>query len=79
MYYSKWEDEFITRLCLKRVNYLMTNAYVNQEAPSHSEAVADALKLLLQKAYSLAMSIIFDMTSELPRKMIHSSWSYGRT
>ena len=60
----------IAKLRLKRVDYLMTDTYANLEPPSHSDATANAAKLLLQKDYSLAMSIIFDMTSELPRKMI---------
>ena len=52
--YREWEDVLIARHRLKRVDYLMTDAYANLETPSHSVATANAAKLILQKDYSLA-------------------------
>jgi len=37
---------------------------------SNVEAQADAAKMILLKDYTLAMGIIFKMTSDLPRKML---------
>ena len=38
--------------------------------PSNAEAQADAVKMIILKDYTLAMGIIFDMTSDLSRKMV---------
>ena len=68
--YRDWEDELMARLRLKRVDYLLLEATYNKEPPTHAQAASDEAKLQLLKDYSLAMSIFFDMTSDLPRKMI---------
>ena len=68
--YRDWEDELFARLRLKRIDYLVSSATYNVEPPTNQRAAADEAQLRLQKDYSLAMSIFFDMTSELPRKMI---------
>ena len=68
--YRDWEDELFARLRLKRIDYLVSSATYDVEPPTNAEAAADEAQLRLQKDYSLAMSIFFDMTTELPRKMI---------
>ena len=68
--YRDWEDELLARLRLKRLDYLLEPSYANVEPPTHSEAEADAAKLQTKKDYCLVMSNFFDMTSDLPRKMI---------
>ena len=69
--YYDWDDKLLARLCLKPVDYLLEPSYANVEPPTHSGAEANAAKLQTKKDYSLAMSIFFDMTSDLPREMIH--------
>lgn len=49
---------------------MISSATFDTEPPTNSEAAADEAKLRLLKDYSLAMSIFFDLTSKLPRKMI---------
>jgi len=68
--YRDWEDELMARFRLKRVDDLLELAYANVEPRTHSEAEADEAKLQTKKDYSLAMSIFFDMTSDLPRNII---------
>ena len=62
--YRDWEDELFARLRLKRIDYLVSSATYNVEPPTNQRAAADEAQLRLQKDYSLAMSIFFDMTSE---------------
>ena len=68
--YRDWEDELFARLRL--IAYLVSSATYNVEPPTNQRAAADEAQLRLEKDFSLAMSIFFDMTSELPRKMIRT-------
>ena len=68
--YREWEDELLARLRIKRVDYLVDESYLNINQPTNAEARADAAKMILLKDYTLAMGIFFEMTSDLPRKMV---------
>ena len=68
--YREWEDELLARLRIKRVDYLVDENYLNINPPTNAEARADAAKMILLKDYTLAMGIFFEMTSDLPRKMV---------
>jgi len=49
---------------------LVDESYSNIDPPTNVEARADAAKMILLKDYTLAMGIFFEMTSDLPRKMV---------
>lgn len=69
--YRDWEDEAMARLGLKNVLYLLQDpAYATAEPPTQAEASADDAKMQLLKDYNLAMSILFNMTSDHPRKIV---------
>ena len=48
----------------------MDASFLKINPPSNVEDQADAAKMIFLKDYTLAMGIIFEMTSDLPRKMV---------
>jgi len=74
--YREWENELLARLRIKRVDYLADASFLKINPPSNVEAQADAAKMILLNDYTLAIGIIFEMTSDLPRKMVHRITSY---
>jgi len=69
--YREWEDELLARNRIKHVDYQVDARFLKTNPPSNVEARADAAKMILLKDYTLAMGIIFEMTSDLSRKMVH--------